>query len=35
MADSISALSKSSPTDPMDPAIPDWVKASVNANDVY
>lgn len=33
IADSISALSKASPTDPMEPAIPDSCRASVKASE--
>jgi hypothetical protein len=35
MVDSIRALSRASPTDPIEPAMPASVSASVNAEDVY
>jgi hypothetical protein len=35
IADSISALSRASPTEPIEPAMPESGSASVNANSVY
>ncbi len=35
MVDSLSALSRAAPTEPIEPAIPASTSASVNASDVY